>query len=270
MKKIVALVLAMVMVLGLATVAFGATTTATVKEEGYSLVSMNNATDTDVAADFTKTVTDKVVTTVGDKTTTTYYADSYVIGGVKYYACDATIATTKLVKDGVVVAYLTSADLSAGTTKVATAFVEAKEKPACGDVTKDSYVVDGKSYPVGGATYVLYNGLFVSVDMTATTPVVEHVFAKKAVTTDTKGTPVAIACDECKASFQVVKKVPAAYAGKVNSTILPGYFVLMGTYAPAAGETVESAKTFDAGIAMYVGMSVMAAAGSAVVLKKKD
>ena len=84
MKKIVALVLAMVMVLGLATVAFGATTTATVKEEGYSLVSMNNATDTDVAADFTKTVTDKVVTTVGDKTTTTYYADSYVIGGVTY------------------------------------------------------------------------------------------------------------------------------------------------------------------------------------------
>ena len=40
---------------------------------------------------------------------------------------------------------------------------------------------------------------------------------------------------------------------------------------PADTETkVESAETFDAGIAMYVGMSVMAAAGSAVVLKKKD
>ena len=35
-------------------------------------------------------------------------------------------------------------------------------------------------------------------------------------------------------------------------------------------KTVTSAETFDAGIAMYVGMSVMAAAGSAVVLKKKD
>ena len=40
--------------------------------------------------------------------------------------------------------------------------------------------------------------------------------------------------------------------------------------APEAGDKVESAETFDAGIAMYVGMSVMAAAGSAVVLKKKD
>ena len=40
--------------------------------------------------------------------------------------------------------------------------------------------------------------------------------------------------------------------------------------APAASDKVESAQTFDAGIAMYVGMSVMAAAGSAVVLKKKD
>jgi len=42
------------------------------------------------------------------------------------------------------------------------------------------------------------------------------------------------------------------------------------TAAPEATDKVESAETFDAGIAMYVGMSVMAAAGSAVVLKKKD
>ena len=40
--------------------------------------------------------------------------------------------------------------------------------------------------------------------------------------------------------------------------------------APSTGK-VESAQTFDAGIAMYVGMSVMAAAGGAVVIgKKKD
>ena len=32
--------------------------------------------------------------------------------------------------------------------------------------------------------------------------------------------------------------------------------------------TIESAKTFDAGVAMYAAMSVMAAAGSVVVLKK--
>ena len=40
---------------------------------------------------------------------------------------------------------------------------------------------------------------------------------------------------------------------------------------PSTDKTVTSADTFDAGIAMYVGMSVMAAAGSAVVIgKKKD
>ena len=42
-----------------------------------------------------------------------------------------------------------------------------------------------------------------------------------------------------------------------------------GTTTPST-DKVQSAETFDAGIAMYVGMSVMAAAGSAVVLKKKD
>ena len=35
-------------------------------------------------------------------------------------------------------------------------------------------------------------------------------------------------------------------------------------------DKVQSAETFDAGIAMYVGMSVMAAAGSVVVLKKRE
>ena len=50
---------------------------------------------------------------------------------------------------------------------------------------------------------------------------------------------------------------------------VPG--ISAGTSAPTVdGDKVESPKTFDAGIAMYVGMSVMAAAGSAVVLKKKD
>ncbi len=43
------------------------------------------------------------------------------------------------------------------------------------------------------------------------------------------------------------------------------------TTTPSTTKPVQSAETFDAGIAMYVGMSVMAAAGSAVVIgKKKD
>ena len=96
-------------------------------------------------------------------------------------------------------------------------------------------------------------------------------------------------CDNCKASFKFEETASVAKAiatfGQANyefvtnngATVaielvvpsIPGVSAGSSTGA-ADGETVESAKTFDAGIAMYVGMSVMAAAGSAVVLKKKD
>lgn len=50
-----------------------------------------------------------------------------------------------------------------------------------------------------------------------------------------------------------------------------GYYpVVGGTSSSTADKTVTSAKTFDAGIGLYVAMSVMAAAGSAVVLKKRE
>ena len=41
------------------------------------------------------------------------------------------------------------------------------------------------------------------------------------------------------------------------------------TYAVVALNKATSAKTFDAGVAMYVGMAVLAATGSAVVIGKK-
>ena len=272
MKKIVAVVLALVMVLGLSTVAFADTTAKEFKAEGYSLLNMDNVETAIVDDTFAKIVTDKVVTTVGDKTTTTYFADLYVIDGTDFYACDATIAEAKLVKDGKVVAYLTTADLSAGMTKTATAFVEANVVPACGEFAVDTFVVNGKNYAVGTDEYVLYKGLAVGIAATAETPVA-HDFTKAQVSYNTKGEVVSVLCDNCKKSFTVVAagKVPASYTGLVQSETFGE--VLLGAAATtpdADGDKVESAETFDAGIAMYVGMSVMAAAGSAVVLKKKD
>ena len=91
-------------------------------------------------------------------------------------------------------------------------------------------------------------------------------------------------CDDCGKEFKFVN-APEADAiltfgvdKYVDTEVTFGgqpIFVGLGAVAdaPAAdaeGDKVESAETFDAGIAMYVGMSVMAAAGSAVVLKKKD
>ena len=92
-------------------------------------------------------------------------------------------------------------------------------------------------------------------------------------------------CDVCKKSFDFAVGNELAAVAKFGEG---KYFVLdtglfvekdttPGTVRPSGSSSsgtstdkVESAETFDAGIAMYVGMSVMAAAGSAVVLKKKD
>ena len=72
-------------------------------------------------------------------------------------------------------------------------------------------------------------------------------------------------------------KVPAGETGLKLASPYDKWYIVEPDFAAATpvapsvdGEKVESAETFDAGIAMYVGMSVMAAAGSAVVLKKKD
>lgn len=104
-----------------------------------------------------------------------------------------------------------------------------------------------------------------------------------------------VSCDICKKEFKFVEApgfVNAAVAAfgelnylnvgdMINGADYDGLYLSASETAgagagssadsdAAAGDKVESAETFDAGIAMYVGMSVMAAAGSAVVLKKKD
>ena len=119
---------------------------------------------------------------------------------------------------------------------------------------------------VSPTEWLMVNGEMVGVDV-AFDDVVAHA---PVYTRDEDGEIVAIKCSKCGA---VAVEAPnflsmPKNADRVGNTLW---------YFPAAGaivdtETkVESAETFDAGIAMYVGMSVMAAAGSAVVIgKKKD
>ena len=292
MKKIIATVLAMVMALALCTTAFAATTETKVDKTGYSLLKVeDNSTVTIDGDEFSKTVTDAKVVTSGSKTTTTYYADKYVIKtgttDVTYYACDAAIATHKLVKSNTVV-FLTTADLSAGTEKVATAFVEAKKAAdqKCGDITADAYTIEGKNYVAGGSNFAVLNGKFVTYGAESST--VDHAFTKAEAkengyfTTDTKVIVNTVKCDKCEKSFNVVDKVDKTYTGSVVSTTAFGYgtgasavttrYILTGTAtATPAGSTgtTTSPKTFDAGIAMYVGMALTSVAGSAVVIGKK-
>jgi len=145
---------------------------------------------------------------------------------------------------------------------------------------------------VGENYYLFQDVLFQAVDPevvvpeanlmvgNALTPVValddEFVDHIPAYTFDKAYKIVGVKCAECGTAaviypnFASVPKADKADAVEINGD---EYYVwLAGPGAVVDTETkVESAETFDAGIAMYVGMSVMAAAGSAVVIgKKKD
>ena len=287
MKKIIATVLAMVMALALCTTAFAASTTTELKAKDFSLLSKDNATTTDLDK-ITKTVQDPTSVTDKDgKTTTTYYADKYVITAktegataTDYYAVDSSVDyTLKLVSGGKVVAFLLQSDTEIKATDTATAMVKTTKDDAdreCGDynVPKDTtlYTVDGKAYPVGTDKWVRYNGSFVQISNTKA-GVVEHNFDTNKTSSD-KGTITSVYCNNCKKYIPVVKTadISASDTAEYKAiTNLPGYSYKVGA-AGTTGTTTEtkpSPKTFDAGIAMYVGMALTSVAGSAVVIGKK-
>lgn len=284
MKKIIATVLAMVMALALCVTAFAASTQNLVDPKGYELKNMNNKTytiDADTKICIGKQDAEKV--TIGDKTTTTYFADWYVIDSDAnvvndlFYACDSSIAEYKLIKDGKVVAYLSTNDkLEKGITAVVSKTIEAKaaKDQTCGDYEVDVYVIDGKAYAVDskGANVAMLNGLAVTygAEVKAIAHDVDWTKDKATATPsyNAKGEVVSVKC-ACDTSFEVVKKVPGTYTGDVQK--IGNYYVLMGNTNPTKPGTTTngSPKTFDAGIAMYAGMALMSVAGSAVVIGKK-
>ena len=280
MKKIIATVLAMVMALALCTTAFAAgTTTTDVESKGYSLLDATDNSVVTITGDkFTKTVaTENKVSGV-----TYYFADKYEINSTPYYACDASIATHKLVKGNAVV-YLTTVNVNGndGISKIVDKKIDAVAEPTCGEFQKDAvnekttvFVIDNETYWAVGDKYAMLNGKAVSYGDGATAK--PHTFTNNK-TTDTKGNIVAVTCDKCEKTFKAVETIPAAYLGTVakdaNGEIVKfeGNFILLDEQY-AAGTTTDkntSPKTFDAGIAMYVGMALTSVAGSAVVIGKK-
>ncbi|MBP3698978.1 MAG: hypothetical protein J6J01_05820 [Oscillospiraceae bacterium] len=162
------------------------------------------------------------------------------------------------------------------------AYTDANEKLYVEKAGGTVYNVDGKyvelvpavvATPVVGdlktlnpAAYTLY--------------IVAHTYDYDAKTVKGDKTVTAVFCEECKANFAFVEGTKADAvkkfgAGNYNdlSALVPGLYVAKTASSASAGtstDKVTSAETFDAGIAMYVGMSVMAAAGSVVVLKKRE
>ena len=287
MKKIVALVLSLVMVLGLATVAFGAASTNYNSKE----VSLKDWAYTDLETGVTVAFDDAdkgTVYTFSNVTTETngvkvveYGTTVYGFNGLYGVVVAKDSASHQLeTADGKFI-YVYGFDQDAfdaatgRTAIVVTAFVEKVEDAECGEAYADYYVSGKKFYAPGYDTVAYFNGEFVMVDEDYTTvpPVMPHAFMTEDID-DCKWTvkddePVSVKCT-CGDSFKVVDDIAGMKAGSYYALGDGYYVVLAATAAPEAADKVESAETFDAGIAMYVGMSVMAAAGSAVVLKKKD
>ena len=125
----------------------------------------------------------------------------------------------------------------------------------------------------GGSAFLVGNKL---VTLTEEVFPAAHVWSTTAVDVTT-GLPTTAICAKCSTRGTVYAtegKVPASATIDPVKLTFNGveYPVVVGvkTVVTPSTEKVQSAETFDAGIAMYVGMSVMAAAGSVVVLKKRE
>ena len=268
MKKIVALVLSLVMVLGLATTAFGAE---------------------DLAGKYDLYNADGVLQKTAITVSYTEAADVDGAGNIAYYKlevnandyveckrAEAEFYITLTGNEGVY-KYLKAADY-VDYDYTAVAFTAIGKD--CGELNltaKDkAYVVfdeDGvptfyKKVAANPSEVLLVDGELVPV-ANAGYPKM-HTWVVTAYNDDDE--PTTVVCKDCDVVGTCYATKLAAPAGSTFDAAKVGgtYWVVVGAPAADATEKVESAETFDAGIAMYVGMSVMAAAGSAVVLKKKD
>ena len=296
MKKIIATVLAMVMALALCTTAFAAPTTLTTKAKAYRDTSVTEAVKSPVgegAWEITVTYTPATTPTLVDGKQTdvanvAYYTvsrdDSFNTAyGHKKYVAVGSLAEADLVlyadadAKSVMLYLAENAAFYAGTGTKFTNFGDKCGQYNITPVAGETYYTNNASNAVGDALYVttdvagqgslLVDGKVVNVKLVVADlndALVKHVAIP---TTDANGKVTAYTCSKCGA-----KAVKAANVASIPS----GAFVIEGTWyfpAVATSTTTEgsasSPKTFDAGIAMYVGMALTSVAGSAVVIGKK-
>ena len=277
MKKIIATVLAMVMALALCTTAFATTYSDayTWNNTGWTKYDLDGKSIAYTAPTEVKTNGKVTSGTVG------YYAVQGIDGNlVEVAKADATF---QMKVDGVV-KYLAPCTYTAYTA-VGTS-VKAGTK--CGDYDKDEYgsaklvKVEDDLYVVSdnGETHILLNGSVVPATKVDEPAIVAHQWATiegkivldeddLAKLAEVKGTVVCKACNT-KATVTNDKATIPTDATVMEVTDGVWMFWAKGTTAgTTTSTTASSPKTFDAGIAMYVGMALTSVAGSAVVIGKK-
>ena len=296
MKKIVALVLSLVMALSLATVAFAVTL-----ENGDKLYDKMGDSTADPATEYTYVVTEYKAS----KDLTNWVP--YVKDANNAYYKLATSGSTPLYKKGEATGLYLGDKIPQGEDGGLRYNYQAKEvaeaKWSCTtDAHKAGYVYTDENnatkYAVkkdGGNVKLLVDGKVITAsNLDADTGYVAGQHLLYADTVMGKEVGVGVYEATCAACKQVIKfqrtnvtggnylyqdmdSVYADFQRQNLSAAKPAgqVWVTGGIYIIGAANTtpdktgVNSAKTFDAGVAMYVGMSLLSVAGGAVVIGKK-
>ena len=295
MKKIVALVLSLALVLALGTVAFAADKVFFGEQIGGTAIVESSSTQNVTLEKFTTgAAAAKTPDTYKVWKTTVATGAKEQVSEFAFVLTDENNADFVFVSGNTITYLMVSPTSGAATyegvgTAVKTVAVEDKAKATCGDIVSDAalYTVEGK------------DGYFRAIDMTPRRSwmvikvgdklirvveadegydyeVIDHTMTTRSTSDGSKTTVTGLYCSTCKKEFSFVDGTEAdaiAKFGLGNYAHVDGtglYYAVAGAAAPAAnGSNVTSAKTFDAGVAMYAGLALMSVAGSAVVIGKK-
>ena len=279
MKKIIATVLAMVMALALCTTAFAASTYTDAYQWNDGANKWETLDLTGKSISYTSAVENKTNDKVTGGSVGYYTIDNSLYVEVK---SDDDTATLRLKVDGTQ-KYLapianaeaakyeligTKVESSTACGKITvvdsneTLYVSSNEDTAKYYISADSgknMLVDGKVVTVAAATD--------NRDYTKN----PHSFKLVSTSTSAGVTTGTAKCEKCGLVANVTNKPSAIPSGATVSELgggLLAYYTEGSTVTPSTG-TTTSPKTFDAGIAMYVGMALTSVAGSAVVIGKK-
>lgn len=282
MKKMITLVLSLALVLALCTVAFAAGTTYKNYEvctiDGVNLgdpiyydMVKYDASDANIAywsiggLAYVETKTpangDRAVISRGDSEKNVLF---YL---TRAYAVTATVApVTEYGQKLVDFKSSLSNDYKACGKYLVTGFDSAKTYYAI--VDKDGAPLGVYVQDNGGSVNLMIGGKLVSFTSLGVPTKNTHSWAFSAW--DKDGNPTAATCANCKTVAKFTRDYDLAKKSGAYEPLSNGYVYGLPAAAGAApAANVTSAKTFDAGVAMYAGLALMSVAGSAVVLGKK-
>ena len=276
MKKIIATVLAMVMALALCTTAFAAAQTYDVfdkdgNEGDYTVTVKYNKADAD-----TNTI---AYYELDDGQEENAYDGQYYVKVTKASDADLVLKYADKSTIAMYLARVTAVEYNG----VGTAYTNLGTK--CGQVnykdfdglTKSSKFytavseADDETYlfvkdTTNGDEYLLVDGQMVQVtrlgnDETLADLQVAHTWVLDQEKLTAK-------CSACGATAKVYENYTEVPSG-ATAELVAGLWVVADKTADTKPDGTSSPKTFDAGIAMYVGMALTSVAGSAVVIGKK-